>query len=131
MLLFPLTLLVLLLLLLPLLILLTLLLLTLLLLVLLLLLLLKMLLLLELLAFERSRDGVGLLVLLIGRAGDLLAGLESELLIGRVGDRPPVRTPPAVVFAAPGVVEEPAVGVVILEVVAVECSALRLLSGSV
>jgi hypothetical protein len=90
-----------------------------------------MLLLLELLAFERSRDGVGLLVLLIGRAGDLLAGLESELLIGRVGDRPPVRTPPAVVFAAPGVVEEPAVGVVILEVVAVECSALRLLSGSV
>ena len=125
MLLFPLTLLVLLLLLLPLLILLTLLLLT------LLLLLLKMLLLLELLAFERSRDGVGLLVLLIGRAGDLLAGLESELLIGRVGDRPPVRTPPAVVFAAPGVVEEPAVGVVILEVVAVECSALRLLSGSV
>ena len=130
MLLFPLTLLPLLLLLLPLLILLTLLLLTLLLLVLLLLLL-KMLLLLELLAFERSRDGVGLLVLLIGRAGDLLAGLESELLIGRVGDRPPVRTPPAVVFAAPGVVEEPAVGVVILEVVAVECSALRLLSGSV
>ena len=128
MLLFPLTLLLilqLLLLLLPLLILLTLLLLV------LLLLLLKMLLLLELLAFERSRDGVGLLVLLIGRAGDLLAGLESELLIGRVGDRPPVRTPPAVVFAAPGVVEEPAVGVVILEVVAVECSALRLLSGSV
>ena len=128
MLLFPLTLLLilqLLFILLPLLILLTLLLLV------LLLLLLKMLLLLELLAFERSRDGVGLLVLLIGRAGDLLAGLESELLIGRVGDRPPVRTPPAVVFAAPGVVEEPAVGVVILEVVAVECSALRLLSGSV
>ena len=128
MLLFPLTLLLilqLLFILLPLLILLTLLLLV------LLLLLLKMLLLLELLAFERSRDGVGLLVLLIGRAGDLLAGLESELLIGRVGDRPPIRTPPAVVFAAPGVVEEPAVGVVILEVVAVECSALRLLSGSV
>jgi len=88
---------------------------------------------LQLLAPDRGRDGVGLPALLMGRAGDLLAGLESELLIGRAGDRPPDRTIPSPPAAegVPGAVEELAAVDVAPAPVVFDCSTLRLLSGSV